>query len=269
MSNSTIFNAIEQFNNTQPGYETLSGPKTYESTLDEVRQQNEDRELRRRIIREQRLEYRKLCFIIPVLTQESLDAVRAISQDVKFLGHKLEIRAGLVEETDMSYVDAIVGPGNSYGHMTGGFDIAIVRILGAHVQRNLLKEIHEAHLGEVNVGQAVRVATDHPRVKHLIYAPTMRTPKGLPVGTDIPYLANLAALQQINQFNAHVLPQNRIRNVIFPLMGAGTGGIPPRVATEQLYLAIRQYTQQPVIRDLFDDGKGRDGELNEIWKRNI
>lgn len=157
-------------------------------------------------------------------------------------------------------VDCIIAPGNSYGHMTGGLDKAIVDALGLWLQRSVLYQIHTSYLGELSVGQAMVVRQpnwvpkDHPTV---IYAPTMRVPMELPQDNDVPYRAMLASLQKIDRINTHVKSSggnSTIQSVLVPLFGAGTGGMNPYEVLRQIVLAIGRYTHRPTIRDLFKDG---------------
>ena len=96
-------------------------------------------------------------------------------------------------------VDALVSPANSFGIMDAGLDLAIRdRLPGSEqaVQRVIL----ERHHGELPVGQAEVVATDHARWPYLVCAPTMRVPENI-ASTVHPYLAFRAVLLAVRAFN--------------------------------------------------------------------
>ncbi len=75
--------------------------------------------------------------------------------------------------------DAMVSPANSFGVMDGGIDAAIRDVLGFEVQRRLQKKIVADWHGELPVGVAEIVPTDHAKWPNLIAAPTMRVPEGV------------------------------------------------------------------------------------------
>ena len=70
--------------------------------------------------------------------------------------------------------DAVVSPANSFGFMDGGIDRLYTEFFGRGVQDRLQDCIRGCHHGELLVGQAEVVATDHPATPFLIAAPTMR-----------------------------------------------------------------------------------------------
>lgn len=156
--------------------------------------------------------------------------------------------------------DAIIGPGNSYGDMTGGFDQAIMNVSSQDLQTRLHVVIQERFLGEMNVGQATIIPfVNSPFFEQLVYAPTMRVPMRLPQQSDVPYVSMLAALQAIRDFNESVTSgrrfsgQNPIRSVAFTYHGHGTGDMLPLDIVRQMSMAIAQY-EHPQQRDI---GSGR------------
>src|SRR5690606_9003504 len=165
-----------------------------------------------------------------------------------------------LDQIDLTEIDCIVTPGNSFGHMTGGFDQAVVTVLGEWTQRRVLEAIEATGFNELNVGSAVRVESTGAifgRTKHLIYAPTMRVPKPLPLKSDVPYLVMLAALKEIHAYNCDqegsFAPQP-IKHVLVPLLGQGTGGLDPITVFLQLLAAIYRYQNPMPVNTLFDDG---------------
>jgi hypothetical protein len=75
--------------------------------------------------------------------------------------------------TDLT-CDAVVSPANSFGFMDGGIDHHYSHVFGWHVQERLQKSIAKHHHGELLVGAAEIVPTDHSRIPYVIAAPTMR-----------------------------------------------------------------------------------------------
>jgi O-acetyl-ADP-ribose deacetylase (regulator of RNase III) len=115
-------------------------------------------------------------------------------------------------------VDAVVSPANSFGFMDGGIDGVYRSCFGDKIELAVRRSIWQHHGGELLVGQALIVSTEHPNIPHLIAAPTMRVPMWLGDETVNPYLAVRAALRI-----AHATPQ--IESVAIPGMGTGIGGV--------------------------------------------
>jgi len=171
---------------------------------------------------------------------------------------------GLFSHLHLSGTDAFVAPGNSFGHMTGGFDKALVDVLGVDLDTKVRNLINEEYLGEMPVGTAdfIEIAE-----RFVIYAPTMRVPKELPHGTDVPFLATSAALNVIHQLNKDLpLDEQPIKSVLIPLMGVGTGKVPRHVAAMQIYAATVRYTEKVQIGDLWGDGGDWDRYIADSWK---
>lgn len=129
--------------------------------------------------------------------------------------------------------DAVVSPGNSFGFMDGGIDLAYTKFFGPQVQEQLQVQILTRHHGELLVGAAQVVPTGHTRIKYLIAAPTMRVPMILS-DTINPYLACRAALlaREHNEF--------KIGTIAFPGMGTGVGQICPTLCAQQMRAAYEE-----------------------------
>lgn len=127
-------------------------------------------------------------------------------------------------------VDAVVSPANSFGFMDGGID----KLYSAHfpgVQDRLQNIIAEQYDGELLVGQATIVEIQHPRIRYLIAAPTMRVPMILKDSVN-PFLAARAALRLAVKWN--------LRSIAFPGLGTGVGQVPPEVCGRQMQEAINE-----------------------------
>ena len=126
-------------------------------------------------------------------------------------------------------VDAVVSPANSYGFMDGGIDFAYSKFFGWDVEARLQKAIREKYQGELLVGQAELVATEHSQIPWLIAAPTMRVPMILTDSVN-PFLAGRAALR--------VALEAGLESIAFPGLGTGVGRVSATTCAHQIRQAI-------------------------------
>ncbi|MBI3243692.1 MAG: macro domain-containing protein [Chloroflexi bacterium] len=135
--------------------------------------------------------------------------------------------------------DALVSPANSFGFMDGGLDLRISEFFGWQVEKRLQKIIQEKHHGELLVGLAEIVSTDHPQIPFVISAPTMRVPMILRESVNV-YLATRAILLLIKfgQFEDGTLIGDKVKTVAIPGMGTGVGKVLPEVCARQMKQAI-------------------------------
>ncbi|MEZ4439184.1 MAG: macro domain-containing protein [Polyangiaceae bacterium] len=137
--------------------------------------------------------------------------------------------------------DALVSPANSFGIMDGGLDRAIRDRLGHDVEKLVQRRILEDHHGEIPIGAAFVVATQHARWPYLIVAPTMRVPE--PSGHTLnAYLAFRAILLAVRAFN-ETCGSTAIGSVVVPGLCTGIGGMEPRRCAAQMRLAYDQITK--------------------------
>jgi O-acetyl-ADP-ribose deacetylase (regulator of RNase III) len=132
--------------------------------------------------------------------------------------------------------DALVSPANSFGIMDGGLDLAIRSELGGDIQRRVQAVILERHHGELPVGAAEVVETQHAKWPFLIVAPTMRVPEAVS-NTLNAYLAFRAALLAVRAFNRAEI---RIRSMVVPGLATGIGGMDARRCAAQMRIAYDQ-----------------------------
>lgn len=134
--------------------------------------------------------------------------------------------------------DAMLSPANSFGIMDGGLDLAIRDQLGFDVQTRVQEAIlKEAH-GELHVGAALVVPTDHAKWPFLVVAPTMRIPESA-ANTLNAYVAFRAALLAVRRFN-DMEAEPRIQTMVSPGLCTGIGGMSPRRSAAQMRLAYEQ-----------------------------
>ena len=141
--------------------------------------------------------------------------------------------------------DAMVSPANSFGIMDGGLDLAIRAQLGPHIQTRVQTMILERHHGELHVGAAEVVPTQHDRWPWLVVAPTMRVPENVGATTNayVAFRAALLAVMRHNRENRH----ERIRSLLVPGLGTGIGGLDPRRCAAQMRIALDLLTKPPRI----------------------
>lgn len=160
--------------------------------------------------------------------------------------------------------DAIAAPGNSFGHMTGGFDGALAAQY-PFLDKRVRDYIQAVFCGECNVGQAFEVSADRfgPSI---IYAPTMRIPKKLPDNSEAPYLATFAIMQVVRRINlgaqGETIPPEGINTLLLPVMGMGTGLLPITKVARQMQMAIVRALDHSPIDTLGNMGYAIDTVIN-------
>lgn len=168
--------------------------------------------------------------------------------------------------------DAVVSPANSFGFMDGGIDAQYSYFFGWHVQERLQDIIMKAYYGELLVGQAVMVPTDHMKIPYVISAPTMRVPMILGRESVNAYLATRAALLLIQH---GTLPNGTplhdvIKTVAFPGMGTGVGRIPYAVCAQQMRQAIEDVLiQKPLFPNTWKMAQTRHQALYSDSTRDL
>ncbi|MGB1015450.1 MAG: macro domain-containing protein [Nannocystaceae bacterium] len=136
--------------------------------------------------------------------------------------------------------DAVVSPANSFGFMDGGIDAVYTRVFGQSVQRRLQTKIRERHHGELLVGQAEIVATDHA-TPFVIAAPTMRVPMILGETVN-PYLAARAVFLLLlhGDLDDGSKIATKVRRVAFPGLATGVGRVAPKICARQVRVAYEE-----------------------------
>lgn len=131
--------------------------------------------------------------------------------------------------------DALVSPANSFGIMDGGLDLAIRDELGFVVESRIQQVILEKHHGELPVGCAEIVATDHPRWRYMVAAPTMRVPEPIPFTINA-YLAFRAILLAVENFNKRH-GKREIDSLVCCGLGTGIGKVSANKCALQMRMA--------------------------------
>ncbi len=148
--------------------------------------------------------------------------------------------------------DVIVSPANSFGFMNGGIDFAISKNLGWHIEKRLQKVIREKYFGELLVGQAEIIPTDHTDFPYLISAPTMRTPMTIHRSPNV-YLSMKAILTllQYGKFENGEPIKDKVKTVALSGLGTGVGQVAPLLCARSMRIAW-----EDVMNEKFKTEKG-------------
>ena len=133
--------------------------------------------------------------------------------------------------------DAIVSPANSFGIMDGGLDLAIRNELGFQVETDIQEVILNKYHGEMPIGSAEIINTNHNKWSYLIAAPTMRIPENVAFTLNA-YIAFRAILIAINSFNESK-PKRPIKSLVCSGLGTGIGSMESVKCSAQMRAAYK------------------------------
>ena len=133
--------------------------------------------------------------------------------------------------------DAIVSPANSFGIMDGGLDLAIRNELGFQVETDIQEVILNKYHGEMPIGTAEIINTNHKKWSFIIAAPTMRIPENIAFTLNA-YIAFRAILIAINNFNESK-PNRPIKSLVCSGLGTGIGSMEPIKCAAQMRAAYK------------------------------
>ena len=133
--------------------------------------------------------------------------------------------------------DAIVSPANSFGIMDGGLDLAIRNELGFQVETDIQEVILKKYHGEMPIGSAEIINTNHNKWSYLIAAPTMRIPENVAFTLNA-YIAFRAILIAINSFNESK-PKRPIKSLVCSGLGTGIGSMESVKCAAQMRAAYK------------------------------
>ena len=131
--------------------------------------------------------------------------------------------------------DAIVSPANSFGIMDGGLDLAIRNELGFQIETDIQEVILNKYHGEMPIGTAEIINTNHDRWSFMIAAPTMRIPENVAYTLNA-YIAFRAILIAINSLNKSE-PKKLIKTLVCSGLGTGIGSMEPVKCAAQMRAA--------------------------------
>lgn len=180
--------------------------------------------------------------ILTAVEQSLTDAWMKFCGDLDFV----TVHPGSILDVDC---DAIVSPANSFGFMDGGIDALYMNYFGHEIQIRAQRHIYDFHHGELLVGQADVVETDHEKIPYLIVAPTMRVPMRLSETVN-PYLAARAVFVLVTKGiflsgqNQGQAIRDHIKTVALPGLGTGVGKVGFNTCAHQVRTAINDILLQ-------------------------
>ena len=127
--------------------------------------------------------------------------------------------------------EAIVSPGNSFGEMTGGYDLAISEFFGWGLQKRVQSKIRQEYFGEQPVGTALVIDNIDGKGKKLIHVPSMRLPQIINEPLTIYQCTRAALMAAIKE---------KVGSIVLPAFGGGCGQVPPKVIARQMKAALEQ-----------------------------
>ncbi len=145
---------------------------------------------------------------------------------------------------DLPPHDCFVTAANSFGIMNAGIDAAVIRLHGEQLMKSVQYHILDRFLGEQPIGTSFLPPTGNEEYPFIAHTPTMRVPGSID-GTDKVYVATWAAFLAVYQHNAAVDASQKIRQIVFPAMGAGFGAVPCTEVARQMAAAYRHYLNPP------------------------
>lgn len=166
--------------------------------------------------------------------------------------------------------DCLVTPGNSYGDMTGGFDLSVVGLLGDDIQKKVRGVLSEKFpSGESTdeddwdyamqpIGTSILIKTESSIVPYLCHTPTMEYVRNI-TGKPNVYMAMNSILFEILKHNEKCLKTHSpstddnkniytkipgyINTVVMPFLGTGFGELTYAESAEQMISAYRFFTE--------------------------
>ncbi len=181
----------------------------------------------------------KMKLILCAVDEALADAWQRFCGDLEFVS----VHHGSILEVKCN---AVVSPANSFGFMDGGIDAQYSSHFGLRVERRVQQMILQRHHGELLVGHADIVDTDHAQIPYLIVAPTMRVPMILRDSVN-PYLAARAILLLWKHgIIAHgsakdIAVKDVVETIAMPGLGTGIGRIGPNTCAHQVRQAIDDF----------------------------
>ncbi|RKZ51913.1 MAG: Appr-1-p processing protein [Candidatus Parabeggiatoa sp. nov. 3] len=139
--------------------------------------------------------------------------------------------------------EAVVSPANSFGFMDGGIDALYLDFFGKEIQMIVRQQIYEQHSGELIIGNADIVQTNHNKIPFLIIAPTMRVPMVLHDSVNA-YLAARAVFLLVmkGKFMTGKYKDkpisNYVKKIAIPGLGTGVGKIGYNTCAHQVRAAM-------------------------------
>ena len=131
-------------------------------------------------------------------------------------------------------VECVASSGNSFGIMTGGYDLAIVQFFGEDIMKTVQTYIKKHYNGQQPVGTAFCInILNHS--KKLIHSPSMVIPSKIK-DENVVYSCVLQTLL--------LAKNNNIKSVVIPAFGCGCGRIDFKIAAKLMRKAFDDYNNK-------------------------
>jgi len=137
---------------------------------------------------------------------------------------------------DCEATDCIISPGNCFGQMDGGIDIAISQILSPSIGKKVRKVIKEKYGGEQPIGTCILIKTNNKKYPFLAHVPTMMIPKNVNKTLNA-YFAFKAVLMKIIRYNKK--NTDKIESILTTTFCTGCGDMSLKKSVKQMSYAYQ------------------------------
>ena len=145
---------------------------------------------------------------------------------------EVEIENDTVEHyLSKNIVDGIVTPGNSYGIMTGGFDLGVRNYFGLDLENRVKNYIDTKLNFKQKVGTSFIIDGGRKNIK-VIYTPTMEEPSKIK-DLNIIYISTLSSLR--------LAKENNLNSLVLPAFGGATGKVNFFKIAELMHKAYKDF----------------------------
>ncbi len=138
---------------------------------------------------------------------------------------------------EKSNVECVVSPGNSFGIMDGGYDLAITKWFGEQLQNRVKSYILDNFYGEQPIGTSF-IINANEKGNRLIHTPTMRTPQ---------IIKEPLIVYQCMRSTLMCAYQNNVQSILIPLFGGGYGNVQPITIAKMMKFAYDQINNPPKV----------------------
>lgn len=131
-------------------------------------------------------------------------------------------------------VDAIVTPGNSYGVMTGGFDLGVRNYFGIDLEYRVQKYIDTKLNCKQKVGTSFIIDGGKNNIE-VIYTPTMEEPSEIS-DLNIVYESTISSLK--------LAKECKLETIVLPAFGGATGKVNFFKIAELMFKAYKDFLKE-------------------------
>ena len=132
-------------------------------------------------------------------------------------------------------VECVVSPANAFGLMDGGYDLALTKWYGEHLQERVQKYILEHYYGEQPVGTSFIIDAGKDEQK-FIHTPTMRLPQ---------VIKEEKIIYQCMRTTLMLAIENNIESIAIPMFGGTAGAVSPLKIARMMREAYDQINDIP------------------------